>query len=116
MKIPFWRDPNETIEILDPTVETMDEYGHGFGSDLVVLLPEHVEALKDGAILAWNDSEYTTFVIRGDSDFMAEMQRAQAEAEARAKEIRRNQPLDPRLRRFGKIEFTIGDSEAETDG
>ena len=40
----------------------MDIYGHNYGSEAVGLTQEHIDALKAGTILAWNDGEYTTFV------------------------------------------------------
>lgn len=63
MKIPFWRDPNKNIEILEASDEEREKYGHRFGSDTIVLSPEHIKALQDGKMLAWNDSEYSTFVV-----------------------------------------------------
>ena len=63
MKLPFWRDPNESIEILEPNDEAANKYGHNYGAELVVLNDEHLTALKAGKMLAWNDSEYSTFVI-----------------------------------------------------
>jgi hypothetical protein len=65
MKFSFWTDPNEGISILDATDEAANNYGHGFGSDLIMLEEEHLEALKAGKMLAWHDSEYSTFVIFG---------------------------------------------------
>ena len=63
MKYPFWTDPNDSIVILEATDEAAKKYGHRSGSDLMRLGPEHLQALQDGKMLAWNDSEYSTFVI-----------------------------------------------------
>ena len=63
MKLLFWTDPNENITVLEPTGEATDEYGHRYGSDLVVLKKEHLDALLGGKMLAWNDSEYSTFIL-----------------------------------------------------
>ena len=63
VKLPFWRDPNQTIKVIEPTEKAMNSYGHGCGSDIVRLKPEHIEALQAGKMLAWNDSEYATFVM-----------------------------------------------------
>ena len=63
MKYPFWTNPNKQITILDATEEAKDNYGHLYGSDCIVLEPEHMRALRSGKMLAWNDSEYTTFVV-----------------------------------------------------
>lgn len=63
MKILFWRDPNKNIEIMEASEEDQNQYGHRFGSDTIVLSPEHIKALQDGKMLAWNDGEYSTFVV-----------------------------------------------------
>lgn len=63
MKIPFWTDPNRDIQIIEPTEGAMNEYGHLFGSDKVILTQKHIDALLAGKMLAWNDSEYSTFVV-----------------------------------------------------
>ena len=68
MKVPFWTDPNEDIEVLEATGEAMDKYGIRYGADLVCLKPKHMEALSQGKMLAWNDSEYSTFVILDKED------------------------------------------------
>lgn len=67
MKYPFWTDPNDYIEVLEATDEAIDKYGHRRGSDFIRLGPEHMEALKAGKVLAWNDSEYSTFVVFEDA-------------------------------------------------
>ena len=68
MKIPFWVDPNDNIEILDATKEEADKFGHGLGSGLMRFKSEHIEALQNGKMLAWHDSEYSTFVVLEVSD------------------------------------------------
>ena len=68
MKIPFWSDPNDNIQILEATKEETDDYGHRFGSEYIRLRPEHIKALQTGKILAWHDSEYTTFVVLSEED------------------------------------------------
>ena len=62
MKHPFWSDPNDSVSIIEPTDAATDEYGHRCGSDMIWLEQKHVDALLNGKILAWNDSEYSTFV------------------------------------------------------
>ena len=59
----WWDDPNDHITILEATDKAADEYDHRCGSDLIRLRPEHIEALQQGKMLAWNDSEYSTFVV-----------------------------------------------------
>ena len=55
----FWTDPNDNIRTLDATKEAADEFGHGYGSDLMRLKPEHIDALQNGKMLAWDDGEYS---------------------------------------------------------
>lgn len=55
--------PNNTVEILPATDDAVKEYGSRFGAELVKLTPAHIEALQAGKMLAWHDSEYSTFVI-----------------------------------------------------
>jgi len=62
MKHPFWSDPNDSVAILEPTDAAVDEYGHRCGSDMIWLEQKHIEALLSGKILAWHDSEHSTFV------------------------------------------------------
>jgi len=59
----FWSDPNEHIQIIESTEEARDAYGYGCGADHIALTDEHLQALRDGKTLAWNDSEYVTFVM-----------------------------------------------------
>jgi len=69
MKIPFWTDPNDSVKVIEATKEAADKYGHRCGSDVVQLTHEHIEALYSGKMLAWNDSEYTTFaILRSEED------------------------------------------------
>lgn len=67
----FWTDPNDELEILDQTEAAMRGYGYRYGADCVNLREEHIKALLDGKVIAFNDSEYTTFlrlVKEGDND------------------------------------------------
>jgi len=50
--------------ILEATKAAADEHGHGYGSELVVLTPEHIAALMDYKMLAWTDGEYVSFLVR----------------------------------------------------
>lgn len=63
MKQPFWKNPNKKIEILDPSEEAQKEYGLLWGWDTIALSDKHIQALRDGKMLAWNDGEYSTFVL-----------------------------------------------------
>jgi len=62
---PLWTTPNNDIEILEATKAAASNYGFGYGSSLMGLKSEHIKALKKGKMLAWNDGEYTTFVVLG---------------------------------------------------
>ncbi|MFX1589460.1 MAG: hypothetical protein ACFFC1_15010 [Promethearchaeota archaeon] len=62
-KILFWTNPSADIKIIEATNEAADKYGHYYGSDLIELNNKHIKALREGKMLAWNDSEYATFVI-----------------------------------------------------
>ena len=62
MKLPYWSNPNNNISIIEPTVDDMNRYGHNYIGNIIVLSKEHIEALNNGKMLAWDDSEYTTFV------------------------------------------------------
>jgi len=79
MKFPFWTDPNDNIAVLDLTDEAIDEYGHLSGSDFVRLQKEHMDALNAGKVLAWNDGEYSTFVVSEDAAQKALAQREEEE-------------------------------------
>ena len=63
VKLLFWTDPNDNIEIIEATKEAADKYGHHFGSEIIRLNSEHIQALRDGKMLAWDDGEYTTFLV-----------------------------------------------------
>lgn len=63
MKILFLRDPNQNIEIIEASLEAQEKYGTRYGADTIILSREHLQALLDGKMLAWNDSEYSTFVV-----------------------------------------------------
>lgn len=61
-------EDEDRIEIIPATSESMDEYGHGHGSELVTLKQEHINAILSGKMLAWSDGEYVTFVVFDDKD------------------------------------------------
>ena len=68
MKYPEWIDEGTQPEakVIERTCAAQDEYGHCFGSHTVALSREHIAALLDGKMLAWNDDEYSTFVLMVD--------------------------------------------------
>ncbi len=60
----FWLDPNDNIQILEPTEDACKEFHTHTSFDMIRLSSEHIQSLLDGKMLAWHDSEYTTFVIK----------------------------------------------------
>lgn len=62
MKI-FHANPNNTVKIIDNTDEAVNEYGTDCSWDLIELKKEHIRALQSGKMLAWNDGEYSTFIV-----------------------------------------------------
>lgn len=52
------------VEIL----EEGDEFDSCWGTDFVRLTAEHLDALKEGKVLYWNDGEYSTVVRYGTKD------------------------------------------------
>jgi|GEM_PF-2379453 len=62
-RLPFGFGLKDNVEILQATEKAIDEYGTLFGFDVIGLSPKHVEALQRGKMLAWNDGEYSTFVV-----------------------------------------------------
>ena len=63
IEFSFWTDSNEDVEILEANEKAQDNYGHNYGSETIVLSKEHIQALVNGKMLAWNDREYTTFLV-----------------------------------------------------
>lgn len=59
----FWDDPNKHLTVLEATKEAADEFGYRSGARFIKLRREHLDALEAGRMLAWHDSEYSTFVI-----------------------------------------------------
>ena len=51
------------VEIIEPTEQAQQQYGYMFGTSTVRLSGEHIQALINGKMLAWNDGEYVTFAL-----------------------------------------------------
>ena len=62
----FWSDPNDSLSILPKTEEEAKKYHQTISADVVHFKKEHIDALLSGKMIAWNDSEYTTFVVLDD--------------------------------------------------
>lgn len=63
MEIPLWVNPSNDVEVLDASEDEQDKYGHYYGSNTIVISLEHIQALQAGKMLAWNDREYSTFLV-----------------------------------------------------
>ena len=66
--LPFWSNPNNTIQIIEPTLSAAQNYGLYNGYEIIGLKQEHIDALLNGKALAWNDGEYSTFVVKSSSE------------------------------------------------
>ena len=53
---------SEVITIVENSREGMAEHGHAWGSEWVQITDKHIEALKNGKMLAWDDGEYAHFL------------------------------------------------------
>ena len=51
------------VEIIEPTEQAQQQYGYMFGTSTVWLSGEHIQALINGKMLAWDNEEYVTFVV-----------------------------------------------------
>ena len=58
----WWSDPNENIQILEPTEKALKKFGYRYGVDNVILTEEHITALREGKVIAFHDSECSTFL------------------------------------------------------
>jgi hypothetical protein len=68
MPLTYWKDGDwkgqeHLFTILEATDEAAEKYGFAYGSDLSILTDEHIQALKDGKMLAFSDGEYHHFLI-----------------------------------------------------
>lgn len=79
-KLPLWSNPNNSIAILEATDTAAEEYGLGYGASPIKLKRKHIEALLQGKMLAWNDLEYSTFVIFGEAETVRACVKAVVEA------------------------------------
>lgn len=52
----------ENLTIIEPSRDTMDDFGPMWGEDIVDLDQKHIDALLSGQVLATHDGEYTTFI------------------------------------------------------
>jgi hypothetical protein len=60
MKTIFHKPP--IVTILN-NLEEINNYPTFCGSDIIILETEEIDALFSGKCLAWNDGEYSTFVV-----------------------------------------------------
>ena len=55
--------PDSNIDIVDRPSEGVR--ANGFGGLSIQLLDKHIEALRKGKMLTWNDGEYSTYIVYG---------------------------------------------------
>jgi len=53
----------ESVEIIEASEEAAVRYGTLYGCSFIKLKDIHIEALKNNKMLAWDDGEYSTFVM-----------------------------------------------------
>jgi hypothetical protein len=63
MKLVF-DEESDDITIINPTEEERESYGFSYGHDDLVLSEQHIQALIDGKMLAYDGGEYTTFIVK----------------------------------------------------
>ena len=50
-------------KVIDKSSDAIKEFGTAYGADLTILDEAHINALKEGKMLAIDDGEYVHFVI-----------------------------------------------------
>lgn len=53
----------DKFTVIENNRKAKDEYGHHYGSNEITMSVEDIAALFKGKALAWDDGEYTTFVV-----------------------------------------------------
>lgn len=54
---------DEEFEIIEATQKAGEKYGTNYGFSILRITDEHINALKEGKMLATDDGEYTTFIL-----------------------------------------------------
>ena len=66
MKIYDYLSEHKVPKVIEPTVEAIESYGTGYGAELTFISRDHINALLDGKLLAFDDGEYAHFLIFGE--------------------------------------------------
>ena len=61
-----------TFAIIENTEKARDEYGTCYGVNYLKISKEDIQALKEGKCLAYDDGEYSTFIIAGNEEYEEE--------------------------------------------
>lgn len=56
-------EDTEPVEIIENTDDAINKYGVRFGCEIIPLTTKQIDALKAGKLLAWNNSEYSIFIM-----------------------------------------------------
>ena len=59
--------------IIEASEFAQNEYGHCYGSSTLRISKEDIAALLNGKQLAWDDGEYTTFILFEDTELNTEV-------------------------------------------
>jgi len=55
-------EPNDEGKIIDDTKDAVDEFGHSYGSEVILISRKQLEELQNGKLLATFDGEYVHFI------------------------------------------------------
>ena len=51
------------VTVIEPTLKAIEEYGTNCGYEVVELNEDDINAIRNGKMLAFDDGEYSTFLI-----------------------------------------------------
>jgi hypothetical protein len=55
--------PSQPVKVFDTLKEAMEAVGAGYGAELLRVTSEDLEKLKSGGIMAWDDGEYSHYIV-----------------------------------------------------
>lgn len=66
MKVDYSIDDEYSapVEIIDGTDNAIARYGYRYGCEFIHVSQEHIAALLSGKMLAWNNDEYSIFIVK----------------------------------------------------
>jgi len=53
-----------SVEVIEPTEKAIIEYGINCGYDIIPISEKHMQCLNEGKIIAFDDGEYSNFLIK----------------------------------------------------